>query len=194
MRVRIGKWLIPFFAVPLLLGLTACEDDSGTASDQRKESIETRAESFEKAEALYPPPVLQNFTQRSDLVKMSERKDLANHPWYVYILADTGNVIGYYVASVVPTNSCAFLSSSEDIHSGSNGKVVMTAPSLDGIYYGGGGSSSNCDEWFFFDAATDAMIKIRGVKFFVADQPLSLEADPIEVAAAEQPEAEEEEE
>jgi len=63
-----------------------------------------------------------------------------------------------------------------------HGNAVITAPSLDGIYYGGGGAAAGCDEWFFFDSATNALIKIRGVKFFTADQPLSLNAEPITVA------------
>ena len=91
-------------------------------------------------------------------------------------------MVGYYVAKTVPINACNFLSSTEVVDSTSNGKVVLTAPSLDGIYYGGAGASSGCDAWFFFDSATDALIQIRGVNFFTADQPLRLEAKPITVA------------
>ena len=49
----------------------------------------------------------------------------------------------------------------------------------DGVYYG----SSTCDAWFFFDAATNAEIQIRGVNFYTSDQPLRLNAQAIKVKA-----------
>ena len=158
-----------------------------TTEDQsvknRKDAVEQRNEVFARARAMAPEPALSNFPTRKALVEFTERQDMLDHPWYVYILSDTGNAIGYYVAKTRPVNSCNFLSSTEDIRS--NG-VVATAPSLDGIYYGGSGASAGCDEWFFFDSATNALIEIRGVKFFTADQPLRLEAEPIQVVPTQQ--------
>ena len=157
----------------LLLLASACE----VGGENRRRAVAFREDVFAQAQALYPEPRAQNFPLRQALIKFTEREDLINHPWYIYILGMNGNVIGYYVAQTVPVNSCTFLSSTEVVDSGSN--VVVTAPSLDGIFYGGGGAAAGCDEWFFFDAETDAMIKIRGVFFYVADQPLRLQAEPI---------------
>lgn len=186
MRLRLLK-LLPLLLIAIaglaLLTAESCNGGQDDLREQRQSSLNTRAGAFTRAEALYPAPRTENFPLRRDLVKFTEREDLLNHPWYVYILSDVGTVLGYYVADGVPVNSCTFLSSTEDVDSTDNGKVVLTAPSLDGIFYGGGGAAAGCDEWFFFDASTDAMIKIRGVKFFVADQPLKLQAEPIEVAS-----------
>lgn len=157
------------------VGATSCEGNP-SLNAQRDESVTARTQAFDRAERLYPLPLTQNFPLRQALVEFTEREDLINHPWYTYVLGDNGNIVGYYVTKTPPLNSCNFLSSTED--QGVSG-AVLTAPSLDGIYYGGGGSSSNCDEWFFFDLATNALIKIRGVHFYTADQPLRLEADPI---------------
>ena len=182
MRVR---WLgLSFIAVALafILLFTAC-DGSETGKNSRERSIETREEVFERADKAIPLPRPSNFPLRKALVKFTEREDLENHPWYVYILGQNGNTIGYYVAQHAPVNSCNFLSSTEKLyHDSSGGNVLLTAPSLDGIFYGGGGGAAACDEWFFFDSTTDALIKIRGVHFYVADQPLRLEAAPISVA------------
>ena len=157
----------------------ACGDQQ---DDQREQAIEARSDTFARAEALHPVPGNNNFPQRESLVKFSERTDLANHPWYIYILGQNGNVIGYYVATSRAVNSCAFLSSTEDVFGSSHGNLKLTAPSLDGIYYGGSGASAGCDSWFIFDAATDAMIEFRGVDWFESDQPLLLDAEPITVA------------
>lgn len=176
---------MPRLAKFTLVGLTllsvlliSCVEETNPEK-QRKQSIESRAEAFARAESIAPLPKTNNFPLRKALVEFTERQDLIDHLWYVYILADTGNIIGYYVAQTVPVNACNFLSSTEDVGTQYEGDPVLTAPSLDGIYYGGSGASSGCDAWFFFDSATDALVQIRGVKFFTADQPLLLDAEPI---------------
>lgn len=159
-----------------------CSDTPKTAEEQRRSAVDQRTGNFSRAEAIAPAPNSTNFPLRKALVEFTKRQDLLNHPWYVYILGDNGNVIGYYVAQTKPVNSCNFLSSTEDVdwNEGAGG-VVLTAPSLDGIFYGGSGGAASCDAWFFFDTTTDALVEIRGVKFFTADQPLRLDAKPIEV-------------
>lgn len=165
------------------LAFVACGETSA-GRESREQSIEGRDAGFARAEALHPAPILQNFPAREALVEFSERQDMLDHPWYVYILSDMGSVIGYYVAQTRPVNSCTFLSSTEDVEDYDDSELVLTAPSLDGIFYGGAGASAGCDAWFFFDSATDAMVEIRGVKFFTADQPLLLEAEPIRIGSA----------
>lgn len=174
----------------LLVAGTAGSCDAREAekiSDKsRRDSLDFRAEQMHDAEVLIPIRSNSNFPRRAALEEYNHRTDRVGTPYYIYILAETGNIIGYYVATTDPVNACAFLASTEDIETRSEGVVVLTSPSLDGMYYGGSGASAGCDEWFFFDAATNAMIKIRGVNFFVADQPLALQADAIQVQAVDE--------
>lgn len=183
MRLKDRRLWASVFAVVVVFGLGAatCGGGDSKADDQRRASVHARADAFERAQAAAPLPHTKNFPLRKALVEMTERQDAVNHPWYIYILADTGNIIGYYVAKTVPVNACDFLSSTEDVQYDDDGNVVLTAPSLDGMFYGGAGASSGCDAWFFFDAATNALIQIRGVHFFSTDQPLRVEAQPISV-------------
>ena|SRR3990167_5852630 len=167
------------FIILVTLVVLGCTEESGGAN--RKAAVEQRNETYDRAKIAAPVPRNVNFPLRRALVEFTERQDLLDHPWYVYILADTGNIIGYYVAQTVPQNACNFLSSTEDVRDDDQGNLVLTAPSLDGIFYGGGGASSACDAWFFFDVTTNALVQIRGVKFFTADAPLALEAEPIVV-------------
>lgn len=145
-------------------------------SNNRKQAVESRNDSFNAAKALYPDPKLSNYPLRKTLIDMTQREDLLHHPWYVYVLGDNGNMLGYYVAKAVPINACDFLSSTEDVY---NGVVKMQSPSYDGIYYG----NTDCNVWVFEDAATNAVIKLGGIKFYVADQPLKIEAAAIKVEA-----------
>lgn len=182
-RVAVPIWLIVLVVAILSAGCGATAVLAGyngpSPSEARKTAVEERADAFNRAKALWPDPghLVKNFPQRKALVEFTTREDLINHPWFVYILGDNGNTIGYYVAKAAPENSCNFLSSTEDIYNSDKGTVKMQSPSYDGVYYG----ASQCDEWFFFDATTNALIKIRGVKFYVADQPLKIDAAAIKV-------------
>lgn len=176
-RIGIPVWALVGVAVLIAAG-SAIAYSGPSPSDARKNAVNNRADAFNRAVSLFPDPKTQNFPMRKALVEFTQREDLLNHPWYVYILGMNGNVIGYYVAKAAPENSCNFLSSTQDIYSNDHGLIPMQSPSYDGVYYG----SSTCDEWFFFDAATNALIKIRGVNFYTADQPLKLDAQAIKVA------------
>lgn len=160
----------------LSMGASSCGDPQ--QEQQRNQSIKDRAATFARAERAVPLPRTTNFPLRKTLAEMTSRQDLIDHPWYVYILGQNGNTVGYYVAKTVPVNACDFLSSTEDESNG----AVLAAPSLDGIFYGGSGSSSGCDAWVFLDSATNALIQIRGVDWFSSDQPLALHAAAIRVA------------
>jgi hypothetical protein len=179
------RTLILILVGVLCLFTVACGKNQGEKS--REASVSARNDTLARAESIAPLPYTSNFPIRRALVKFTERQDLLDHPWYVYILSDLGSAVGYYVGQTYPINICNFLSSTEDVETKYEGTVVLTAPSLDGIYYGGSGATAGCDAWFFFDAATDAMIVIRGINFFVADQPLALDAEPIQLATPEVP-------
>lgn len=165
-------------AVSVFMVTTAESCNTSAPQDQqRAASINTRAAAFARAEAAVPIPKTVNFPIRKALAEMTSREDLTNHPWYIYLLGDNGNTIGYYVAKYPPVNACNFLGSTQDVKYDSDGNLILQAPSLDGVYYG----AASCDWWVIFDAGTNAMIKIRGLKFYLADQPLALDAQPIKV-------------
>jgi len=181
---RTHRWCLAGF-VALLLALAGAAVVKSAAfdtspSDNRKQAVQSRNSAFNRAKSLYPDPYTRNFPMRKELVEFTQREDMLHHPWYVYILGLQGNVVGYYVAKFAPENSCNFLSSTQDIFETDHGTVPMQSPSYDGVYYG----SSTCDEWFFFDESTNALIKIRGMNFYTSDQPLRLQAQPIRVAPA----------
>lgn len=177
------KAVIVFVLFSLLI-ISCSEEPNGDLNNFRKDDIQTRAEAYERARNAFALPETNNFPLREALVEFTIRQDMVNHPWYTYILGDNGNMIGYYVTKTGPINSCNFLSSTEDAGNpadGADATVILTAPSLDGIFYGGGGSQGSCDKWFFFDYTTNAMIEIRGLNFFTTDAQLAVDAQPIRI-------------
>lgn len=165
--------LVPI-AMLLVIGvsLAACENHS-TTQEQRHDAIESRRDVFERAQSKWPAPTnLSNFPQREALVEFTKRQDLVNHPWYIYLKNMLGEYTEYYVGKTYPISNCNFLSSTEDVDSSSNGKVVLTAPSYDGMFYGGAGSSAACNSLFFFDYTTNAMVTFSNPFWTAYDQPI----------------------
>jgi hypothetical protein len=173
MRVR----LILIAALVLLVTplVVACSDGESQGSEQIERAVSGRWKNMDRATKKYPDPQLQNFPLREVLIEMTVRQDKVNHPWYIYLFGQNGNMIGHYVGTTVPVNACNFLSSSEDIHEDGNETGILTvqAPSLDGMYYG----SSVCDSWVFIDAASGSMVQIRGMAFHASEAPMILDAE-----------------
>jgi len=170
------------------IGCTDSDTKSVDSQDQRAASVQERANIFNRAQEMYPVPEVHYFLAREMLVKYVQRQDVPDHPFYIYVMTDIGTILGYYVAQSAPVSVNAFLSSTEDIYGdnwgeGGEGMITTTAPSIDGIYYGGAGSSAGNNAWFFFDAATDALIMLYDTKMFVSDQPLNIDAPMISISS-----------
>lgn len=180
---RFATWRSASMVLAALLLITvtsACTmayAKNGGNDELRIKSVAVRMDNMEKAVGLWPDPVLQNYPMREALVKYTERQDLLNHPYYIYILAFDGSPIGYYVGQTYPQSSCNFLGSTQQILPDYEGDPMVTAPSYDGIFYGGGGASNGCTSFFFFDAATDAMQVFSADTWLVSDAPISLYED-----------------
>lgn len=134
-------------AIVLLLTVAAvlavaCTEETG--GDNRKEAVESRNRVYDRAESAVPAYEPSAFPGREALNEYTKRHARPNHPYYVYILGENGNVINYFVSKTLPVNQCAFLSSTEDVRDDEQGNLVLTAPSLDGIFYGGSGASAAC--------------------------------------------------
>src|SRR6185295_3300690 len=133
----------------------------GTIGDQAAQASQSRADAYAKAAALYPAPQMRNFPLRKALVDLTAAQDEVNHPWYIYLQAQqTGQVIAYYVAKTAPQSECNTLSDTEavtpDPNSYNDGQhsLILTAPTLNGVYAGGAGATGSCTTYFFQDETT----------------------------------------
>src|SRR3546814_8924664 len=110
-----------------------------------------------RATAAVPVPPTNNFVARQQLAEYMSRMDDPSKVWFVYLLGDNGNIIGYHIGSY-PQSVCTFMTPPERAEwraHNNYASAVTTAPALDGIYYKGGG----CDTSFMFDDASNAMIR-----------------------------------
>lgn len=162
-----------------LLGNTGCNQSPPTARDANANAQKSL---MNRATATVPVPQVSNFLSREAVAKQVKRLDERGKLFYIYLLADNGQQLGYYVSNTRPVPTCSLLTPPDDLwidyDNGGNMSQLMKAPGLGGTYPGG-----DCRSVFFFDAQTDTYIEISDTKYFVSDQPLSLKSDPITVKA-----------
>ena len=152
-----------------LAAVAGCKDESA-----RAKNVQAQRSTMERATV----PKLQNFLAREAVVKQVKRLDEAGKIFYVYIIGDNGQQMGYYVSSTRPMPTCTLLTPPQEMADSGGGKYTpVTAPGLGGTY----STASGCNSVFFFDAATDAYIEVIGMNLFIADQPLSVESEPIRI-------------
>lgn len=162
-----------------LLGNTGCEDRSQT--EARTQNMQAQESLMNRATASVPVPHVSNFLAREAVAKQVKRLDERGKVFYVYLLADNGQQLGYYVSNTRPVPTCSLLTPPDEIWKyGDTGRTSqrLTAPGLGGTY-----SPGPCNSVFFFDAATDTYIEVSGLNYFVSDQPLAIKSEPIRVKA-----------
>lgn len=163
------KKIITILAVMLSVFLIGCdvEPNSQEAGEREQESV------MQRARDQYPTPYVEEFLTRRAVVKWMERMDQPGKIFYIYIMSDVGTITHYFVAEYRPTSVSTYLTPTmREEHNGS-GAIALPANALDGTYYGTGGAA---DQYFFFDAETDAYIELKGLNYIVSDQPFETEA------------------
>lgn len=170
-----------YFVVTILVSMMALVGCKPAESSSQEKAQQEQENVIERARAKIPTYQPSNFLTRETVNKWMKRMDTPSKTFYVYLLGDNGSHIGYYVAQTRPISSCTLMTPPKRLEQGDGGQYgkdfVMPAPSLDGVYGGGGCDSS----YFFFDSTTDAYVEIQGMDFFVSDQPLNVDAKPINV-------------
>lgn len=158
------------FAVASAFLLAACPFED---SDLQKSGAAQKAV-MANAQNSVPAHRPTAFPAREDInwyLRETERRGT----WFIYALAMTGQPVFYIVSDMKPRNICISISSPDRIHGDSWGNVRMSAPALDGVYYGGAG----CDSYYMRDAATGGYIELSGRTFTLVTSraPLFLETD-----------------
>lgn len=172
------KTITKFGALALSVALLAgCNESTSDTRDIGKKEQENIMQRAVDSEPTYQPT---NFLTRKYVNEYMRRMDDVNKVFYIYVLGKNGNMIGYYVGTR-PVNVCTLLTPPDQLHhaNSTNGRAmaVTKAPQLDGVYSNGG-----CNVEFFFDNATDALIEIKDLSYFIADKPLDVDAEPITVS------------
>lgn len=176
----------------LVAGLSACQEEVPPSNREMADQQNQKAQddAISRATAAVPVPKTNNFVARSNLAEYMRRMDDPNKVWFVYVMTEVGQVLGYHVGTY-PQSVCTFMTEPENVewrsyrstHGNTLASAVTTAPALDGVYYGAGG----CDTYFMFDETTSSMILLSGLNFMAYDQPLDMDVPALTFSSNEAP-------
>ena len=161
--------------VIMVIGLIAMGCD--TVEDDRRVSQITQENVMDRAIKAVPPYIPNAFPAREDInwyLTETETRDT----WYIYALNKDGLPIFYIVSDMKPRNLCTSITAPDRRVYGSSGSVALSAPALDGVYYG----TTNCgDTYYFRDVTTGNFVEIAGQSFTLISSkyPLNIETDPL---------------
>ena len=124
--------------------------------------------------AAVPPYIPSQYPAREDInwyLQETEQREV----WYIYALAMDGKPLFYVVSDMKPRNICISITAPDRRVSVHHGAATLSAPALDGVYYGGAG----CDAYYMRDASTGGFIELAGRTFTLVSSkaPLFLETD-----------------
>lgn len=149
--------------------------NQGMTTSEKQEA--TRDALMTRANNNTPIPEIRNFLAREAVAEYMRRMDQANKLFYIYILADNGQFVGYHVARTQTVNICTFMAPTDKIEKTRGHYWKRAAPANDGLYYGAGA----CNVDYFFDSATDALLQLKGLNYIISDMPLALDVKPLKV-------------
>lgn len=163
MRKFIVMLMVVFLST---FGLSGCKLSTSQQQEKERDALMTRANNE------VPIPHVHNFLARKAVAEYMKRMDVPNKLFYIYVVANNGVIIGYYVAKTQVVNICTFLAPTDKVdNSHTDHSILRKAPADDGLYYGAGA----CNVDYFFDANSNALIQLKGLNYFISDQPLNLE-------------------
>lgn len=171
--------LMQVLILALVAGFIAVGCGDVQPSAQQKEA-ENRDQNYESLQNKQPAQTMDYSPTRESINQWMEYWEQEGKVSYVYWKAANGQITHYAVLKGLPVSYCAALSPPVDvIDKIDRGMVTVPAQSMDGVYYSGG----QCNQYFGFDATTNAYIEFSlggSQDYFLADQPLAApEATPI---------------
>lgn len=172
MKKEICFILLALLLVGSSILATGCEAPSTTLQTDEK----VQEEILSKGQTTVPVHRIDNFLSRKTINRWLERVDTPEKLWYVYIMADSGAFIGYYISDTIPLSYGVSITNPSRIVDWDEDEYVIPAPGLDGVFYQGVDETA----WYFFCAETGAMVTTN-MKVTFLDQPLDIPIPQLKV-------------
>lgn len=169
MRGLLNKKFMAILLVSVMVVLAACEEGD---SAQKKE-MDTQQSTYTKLTEIEPAKEMTNPKTRETVNFWTETWNQRDQLAYVYLQNSEGSMIGYYVLDGPPVSMCTSLTPNYEIkHKNSEGRVVVPAPGIDGVYR----SAEDCSRYFGKDATNGSYVEFTvgmGINMLLYTEPLT---------------------
>jgi len=158
--------------------LTAESCDSIAPINPRAEGLKAQNKTMQSVVQAVPVPNLTTAQERKMVAKRAQRFDTENKLGYVYVITDSGSILGYYTIFGKVASLRSYLTPVDQIlvpGSQDGGGVVVEAPDIDGTY------GENVEGVFFF-TDNDVYVEWNG-KYLYSDQLLPIRVPLLNIKA-----------
>ena len=166
------KWkkiVMAFAAVVIGFIILTASGEQEVNRNPRAAGLKMQTETMLNVMAAVPVPVLMTAQERKMVVRRAQRFDVENKLGYVYIITESGAIIGYYTIFGKVASLRSYLTPVDQVivpASTDGGGVVVEAPDIDGTY------GENVEGVFFF-TDNDVYVEWNG-KYLYSDQILPI--------------------
>lgn len=181
--------LAVFVLVALVVGLTACGSSENEKAHENQANVRQRIfAKLSKQEPLEEPTFSP--TRRTINFWTKTWGHDPNKLAYVYMMAENGQLTGYYVFKGPPVSECAAMTETYEFvdpkNDDSSTDFMVPAPGVDGAYYSGG----QCSVYYGIEALNGSFTEFSlsgGQSFKLFDKPLpNQEVEPLGFTTIEQ--------
>ena len=167
---KFKKILIGLIALVLcIMPLMGQSCDNEYTSDR-----EAQRDILSMGQEAVPIPEITNFLARQAIAEYMVRMDTPNKLWYIYVYADSGAFLGYFISRTYPISIGVAMSQPDRLYNG----AVISSPGIDAVFYNG----VDPVLYYFFDATSNAMCLLRGELWLAFDAPLVLDVPQLVIA------------
>lgn len=170
---RYGKMAFTVLALfAVLFSVSACSStNNGTGQSSESQAQQSN---YDKLVAKDPAHTMNYSPTRKTINFWIDTWNKPGQLAYVYLMNESGDLIGYYVLQGPPVSMCTSLTPNykivQDAHD--NGQMSVPAPGIDGVYYSGG----ECNTYYGQDAQTGAYVEFTlgmSMNMLLYNQPLT---------------------
>jgi hypothetical protein len=155
-----------------VLFIVACgipTESKPTIADTSKQEAASMADNVTRLRKAYPIPSLNRSAELENLIKRAERLNKEGAIGYVYLLSQTGSVVGFYTIKGKVTSLNSYLTMDKGFIDDPNGSIEagsieVETPDVDGAY-------GENDQGIFFFTTEDVYVEWKG-NYLYSDQPM----------------------
>lgn len=159
-------------ALAMIVAVMVISSCTSSNDQGQREESQTQQSNYDQLVAQDPAHTMNYSPTRKTINFWIDTWNKPGQLAYVYLMNESGDLIGYYVLQGPPVSMCTSLTPNYKIYEYNGGQMSVPAPGIDGVYYSGG----ECNTYYGKDAQTGAYVEFTlgmSMNMLLYNQPLT---------------------